>query len=172
MLDVFQSSPVTVSVWLAVILGLIAVSGTWLAGWVNRKRRSSVRAEDDRIAAEARNLEIQSISQLLSELRETRAELESEIRNGREKAEESRRQQHFLREQVRYHEELTILARQATHAAINEVQRCVIAIHFREEMLARHGIPMDGLAPFEPKDHEEIVRFREFPLPPKRLLDS
>lgn len=170
MFELFQSSPVTVSVWIAVLLGAIAVSGTWFAGWLGRKRRSSVRAEDEKIAAEARNLEVQSISQLLKEIRETRAELESEIKAGRLRAEESRKAQAFLRGQLEWHEELTILARQAAHAAINEVQRCVIAIHLRDEAIKESGVAI-VVPPFEQKDHDEIVKYQEFPLPPKRLSE-
>lgn len=165
----FQASLGTVPVWLAILLAVIAASGTWLTLFVNRKRRSSRRAEDDKLAAEARNLDIQSLGELHQLLRETRAELAEILKEHRARAEENRRQQGFLRDQVLWHEEVTTLARQAAHAAINEIQRCMVAIKIRDQVIneAKAVIPdLRELPPFEQTVHEEIVKYQEFPLPP------
>lgn len=160
MFYLFQtSSQSTVPLWLTIVLAVIAASGTWVIGFVNRKRRSSVRAEDRKHEAETRNLEILSIGELLDQSREMRAEITA-MAHG----------QAFLRDQVRYHEELTIKARQAAHAAINEMQRCYVAIYLRDEALREAGVTT-VIPAFEQKEHDEIVKYQEFPLPPDRRLD-
>ena len=186
MLYLFQSSQAVVPVWLAILLAVIAASGTWLTLFINRKRRGIVKAEEVKLEAEARSLEIQSLTDLYRQLRDTRTELAQIVKDGSERAKESRRRENFLRDQVRYHEELTILARQATHAAINEIQRCVMAIRIRDDVITEARVAIQcvedlltenkikfiksnlkELPVFEPKEHEEIVKYQALPLPPE-----
>ena len=165
----------SVPVWLTILIAVIAASGTWLTLFVNRKRRGNVRAEESKLRAEARHLEIQSLSEVYQQLRDTRKELAQIVKEGSERAKESRRRENFLRDQVRYHEELTILARQATHAAINEIQRCVIAIRLRDDLIAeaRKKAPdLPHLPTFEQKEHNDIVDYQALPLPPQCPLRS
>lgn len=186
MLILFQSSPVTVPLWVLIAEAIILVSGTWFATFVNRKRQSSVRAEEDKLNAEARNLDIQSLGELHTQLRETRSELAEIVQEQRVRAEENRRTHGFLRDQVLWNEQVTTLARQAAHAAINEIQRCVVAIRLRDDVITEARVAIQCIEDqltenkirfvkanlrevpsFEQKEHEEIVKYQAFPLPPK-----
>ncbi len=183
MLILLQSSQVPV--WLYIVSLAITASGSWLIGWLNRKRRSSIKAEDGKLVAEAHRLEIQNIADLLQELRDTRAEVNSLAREGRARAEENRKQQDFLRGQVKWHEELSIVARTAAHSALDEIQRCVWAIQLRddaikeakaalqcaEDMLTENKIKftkakLEDVPPFERKEYKAILDYQALPLPP------
>lgn len=171
---------------MTVLIAIITPSLALIGVWLNRKRMSSVEAENDLHQSQARNLEIQSISSLLGDLKSTRAELTAIIEEAAEKAREGRKREAFLRDQVGWHEELSIRARKAAHAAINEIQRCVIAIHLRddaikearliiqqiEDLLTANKVmftrlPQCDVPPFEPAKHEDIVDYQAFPLPPE-----
>jgi FtsZ-interacting cell division protein ZipA len=164
----FQSSQITVPLWAVIVGPLLPVIGVIVVGWWARKRRSSVRAEDDRNAAETRNLEIQSIRDLSRELRDTRHDVVVMAEEARKRAEEHRKQQEFAREQILWNEAVSTSAREAAHAAINEIQRCVWAIQLRDEAIKEAGIAVD-IPPFVQTAHKDIVKYQEFPLPPKRL---
>src|ERR1044071_975377 len=173
----FQSSPGWAAVGHDVIVALIGASVGIPVAWLNRKKRSTVQAEDGRLAAEARNLEIQSIRDLSQELRDTQQDIAAmaeerrkQEEDYRKRAEEHRKQQEFSREQILWNEEVTTLAREAAHAAINEIQRCVWAIKLRDDAIKEAGIEVN-IPPFEQTAHKEIVKYQEFPLPPKRLSE-
>lgn len=177
-----------VPLWAFILTTVILVSGSVVVGWWNRKRSSSVHVEDQKTAAEATNLHVHSIAELLQELRETQTDV---IRIGREqrlRAEEHRRQQQFSREQIIWHEEVTTIARQAAHAALNEVQRCIWAIKLRddrikefeeavkcaEDLLTENEIKftkanLKEIPAFEQRSHESIVKYQSLPLPPKSV---
>lgn len=187
MLNAFQPSlPTSVPLWFTLLLAVIAASGTWLTLLLNRKRLSSVWAEDHKLSAEARSIEIQSITELLRDLRDARADLTAAVDSATKKAEENRETQEFLRGQVTYREELEIMARKAAHAAIGELQRAVWAIHLRDEAIkeARAAVECaetqlrDNSIEFAPAElgevtefvqmkHEDIVKYQRLPLPPQ-----
>lgn len=182
----FQSSPTYIPLWLAV-LGAVATPTLALLGvWLNRKRSTTVQAEEDKLEAETTNLATQSISSLLADLRTTRSELTAIILEASEKAKEGRKRETFLRDQVEWHEELSIRARKAAHAAINEIQRCVIAIHLRDDALREARLIIQQIEDlltsnqivftrrtraevpaFEQKQHDDIVDYQALPLPPE-----
>lgn len=89
-----------------------------------------------------------------------RIEHEKEIESGRKTAE-------FLRQQLRYKEELEVIARNRAHAALDEVQRCVFRIRDYEVFMreiTRDSVPFE---PFQIKTNKEIVGFEEIPSPPE-----
>lgn len=189
------SSLPTIPVWLWVIFLFLTASGGYFGSWLSRKRRSTSRAEDDKILAEVRKLDIESLAELYDQLKDARAELTAMAQAAALRAEESRKAEAFLRDQVRFHEEVSIMARQAAHAAINEIQRCVwhieqrdtaireyrTAIEYLETELHRLKTEVDraGLSltvefiktqlpsvdPFAQIRHEAIVEYKSFPLP-------
>jgi TolA-binding protein len=180
-----SSSLVAVPLWLAVATPLATIIVTLLGVWLNRKRRSSVRAEDAKTSAEAHSIEIRSIAELLQQVRDLRREVEEITEEARRKVDEHRKTQNFLREQLQWHEQLSIMARKAAHGAINEIQRCVWAIHLRDEALRERDAAVRGaeellkdggvefteamltaVEPFEQKRHDDIMRYQELPLPP------
>ena len=186
MLLLFQPSPITVPLWAYLLTTAVLASGGIVGSWLGRKRSTTVKAEDDKLAAEARTFEIQSIRDLSREVRDMRADAVLMAEESRKRAEETRKQQEFAREQILWHETVTTLAREGAHAAINEIQRCVLAIHFRDEAIkqARDAIQcteelltdnkikftkakLGEIPPFEPVKHKEIVKYQDFPLPPK-----
>lgn len=144
MFILLQSSQVTVPVWLAILGPLISASGTYFATWVNRKKRGSQRVEDDKVAAEATRLNIESIMSLVQELRETRTNLTG---------------------QLIWHEKISIMARKAAHAAMKENQRAYLAIRLRDEVITEGKL--DEPPRFEPVEYEDIVNFQALPLPPQ-----
>lgn len=185
----FQTpTSITAYVWVSLIVCVISVSGTLLGVWWTRKKPSTVKVEDDEHAARARNLEIQSIVELLQQLRDTNREVAT---LGRELT-ENRRQNSFLRRQVRYQEQLVVMERQAKHRVLNEVQRCLFAINMRDDAIRQlitmllpvcaflGLIPLDeppetcDLLPpaFEIANHEELMKSESLPLPPPSLDDG
>jgi hypothetical protein len=83
----------------------------------------------------------------------------SEALHGREAA--------FLRDQVRYHEQLDLTARERLHALVGEVQRCCAHIRKTEEFIAltSKAMPDGTVVPdkFVQKNYDEIVAL--YPLP-------
>src|ERR1041384_4036025 len=165
----FQSSPGWAAVWHDAIVALIAASGTYVGIWAKRKRRSSVKAQDGKLEAETRNLAIKGSRDLSQELIDTQHEIAAmaeerrkQEEDYRKRAEEHRKQQEFSREQILWNEEVTTLAREAAHAAINEIQRCVWAIKLRDDAIKEAGIEVN-IPPFEQTAHKEIVKYQEFP---------
>ncbi len=137
--------------------------------------------------AEVRKLDIESLAELYDQLKDARAELTTIIADAAVRAEDGRKAQTFLRGQIEWHEELTILARQATHAALGEIQRCIwhieqrdtlireckTAIGYLEEELNRRRIEflktkLPDVNPFAQTKHEAIVKWQAMPMPPPR----
>jgi hypothetical protein len=159
--------PTLPEVWGYTLVAVFSAIAALLGSWLNRKRRSTVRAEEHESHARARRLEVESIGDLLEQLRETRAEI---MQLGRE-LQESRQQRSFLRDQVSFHEELAIRSRKAAHAAIDEIQRCLLAVRNHEDLMKEKGIQVD---PFRPRSYDEITDYQSLPLPPgtRLLLDD
>jgi hypothetical protein len=172
------------AVWPYVLTALLTVIGTIIVALLTRKKPFLVKSEDQKLSAEAHSLEVQTIKELLGELREIRAEVETNTEQARVRQEENSKREEFLRGQVKFHEELSIAARKAAHAAINEAQRCAWAIHLRDEaikeweaavkcaevLLADNGIKfeitqVDPVPVFEQTAHEDIVKYQSLPLP-------
>lgn len=162
-------TPLTVTLYAGVFAALIAATSAITVALINRKKPSSVKAGDSELEARARNLEIQSIAELLEQLRDTNKEVSA---MGVELT-DNRRQNAFLRDQVRYHEELTIRARQAAHAALDEVQRCYWAITLRDESIEKSILLSPevkslfaDIPKFVPAKHEDLVNADALPFPP------
>lgn len=141
------------------IVSLFGSSG-WIKVWIDSKRSPS---EIEKTKAETSvNLSkvVTDISKQLIENQEyierRRVEHEKEIEAGRRTAE-------FLRQQLRYKEELEVIARNRAHAAMDEVQRCVIRIR-DYEILMRDKIAVE---PFKIKTNKEIVGPEDIPTPPE-----
>lgn len=173
-ITLLEASPtVTLPLWLVILAPLLTAITPLIALWLNRKRRDTRKSEVHHTDAETRRLEIDTVAIVTKQLRDTRIEIGEMAEESRQKAEESRRQLSFLRQQVRFHEELSILARQAAHSAINEIQRCVFAVRIRDDAIRDYRAMLDGtplpeaLEPFEQKQYEEIVKWQELPLPEK-----
>lgn len=185
MFYLFQSSPgVTLSFWQLAILGVITASGGYAASWFNRKRPSTIKVGDDKIAAEVHKLEIQNVKDLWSQLTAMREESESALAEQRKRAEEHRKQHDFDREQIRVAEINGTVARKAMHAALKEMGRCTFAIHLRDEAIKEwesvnrcnedlltankvkfEKAKIDQVPVFEQVEYEDIVNFQALVLP-------
>jgi chromosome segregation ATPase len=166
----FQQSSPSLAVWFGIAGTLLGVSATLLGTWLNRKRRSSVRAEDRKTHAEATKLEIESIADLYEQLRATRAELTAIIHEGAEKSRELRelhaKQIEFLQSQVEIKTEAEFDARQNEqkvrtrfHASQNEIQRCIFRMRDYEELI-RKCEPKVEFVPFDFTPYKDIMEGR------------
>lgn len=94
-----------------------------------------------------------------------RARLEEALARVAEQAEKVHAQElQFLQEQLRHRGNLEVQARNRTHAALAEVQRCIMTIREHEELLKEHESYFKGRElPFTPfrafifKTYEEII---------------
>jgi predicted CopG family antitoxin len=69
----------------------------------------------------------------------------------------------FLQEQLRHRTNLEIQARNRTHDALSEVQRCVLTLREHEELMRKKGI---GFEPFVFKTYDEILGEDKIPTIP------
>ena len=80
----------------------------------------------------------------------------------------------FLREQLRHRGNLEVQARNRTHDALSEVQRCLMTIREHEEKLREHeaymrgkGVPFTPFQPFVFKTYDEIIGNDRIPMIPE-----
>jgi len=167
----FQQSSQSFAVWFGIAGTLLGVSATLLGTWLNRKRRSSVKAEDNKLYAEARNLDAQTLADVYEQLRATRAELSEIVREQslktREQKELHAKQVEFLQSQVEIKTEAEYDARQKEqtartrfHVAANEIQRCIFRIRDYEEMLRKYE-PEITFIPFDFTPYKNILEGRD-----------
>lgn len=157
MLCLLQPSQASVPLWLALvgsIASTVVGSGSiYLATWLNRKRRSSVRADNLKTEAEARKLEIESLAALYEQLKSTRAELAQIIieraKKDREDHELHAQQLLFLQSQIEIKtaaedaaKKTELSLRDRAHEAANEIQRCMRRILEYEELLRKIEPPV------------------------------
>lgn len=162
------SQTVAVPLWATLFIAFLSVSGTLFVGWLNRKRFSTLKAEDHKTDAEARRLEVQSISELYTQLRDTRAELAVIVAEATERAQEVRErhanQVEFLQGQIEARAASEAQAkgkeqvvRDRFHAASGELQRCILIIREYESVMSR-CVPPVIFTPFDFKPYEEIMK--------------
>jgi hypothetical protein len=140
-------------VWPFYLVAAVFGSSGWIKVWLDSKKSPS---EIERTRTEASvNLGkvVTGISQQLIDnqqyIERRRVAHEKEVQ--------------FLRQQLRYKEELEVIARNRAHAAMAEVQRCVFRIRDDEDLL-RGRIEFQ---PFKLKTHAEIFGQEEIPSPPE-----
>jgi chromosome segregation ATPase len=142
--------------------GVILVSGTWFVGWVNRKRSSTVKAEDNKLEAEAISLNIKSLADLYEQARSARAEIAAMVQRHDATVREYVKETEFLREQIEiktesefqsHEDEKKVRAR--FHAAANEIQRCILRVRDYEEMLRSLS---QVFTPFDFTPYEELMQ--------------
>ena len=159
-----QSSP-TVSVWLTILIALITPSLALIGVWLNRKRYSSVKAEDNKTDAEAQRLQVEILANLYGQLRNTHKELAETIDENAQKARELReihaKQIEFLQSQVHMKDEKEYQAHEAEkvvrgrfHAAQHEIERCIFRIRDYEEQLRALNV---AIIPFDFSSYKDLL---------------
>lgn len=164
--SLFQSSQITVPLWAWLLYGVILVSGTIVVGWLNRKRPSSVRAEDNKLEAEAISLNVQSLAELYEQIRSMRAETAMIVERHDATVRDLRalhaKQIEFLQSQIELKIEsehdakaLEKTLRDRAHDAANEIQRCTRRILEYEKVLSGSQTVFE---PFDFTPYKEIMR--------------
>ncbi len=168
MFGYLQSSQVAVPLWLAIVGPLFTLIAGIAGSWLNRKRKSSVRAEDRKSEAEATRLEVASLADIYGQLRDARNEVAAIVRANTEESRELKAhhesEEVFLRSQIEIRTQSEFEAkenekkvRDRFHAANGEIQRCILRIRDYEEIL-RAANPAIMFTPFDFKPYEEIMR--------------
>lgn len=166
--SLFEQPSLSVPIWLAILLALITPSLALVGVWLTRKKRSSVKAEDQKTGAETQRLQIQIQGDLWDQLHTTRTELSEFVHESAEKARELRelhaKQIEFLQAQVDIKTEAEYELKEEVqrvrgrfHASQNEVQRCILVIHKYEGLLS-HCDPKVEFELFDFTPYEEILK--------------
>ena len=140
--------------WQAVVTTLIgaplaAFIALWFQRWqYKRQRQTELEKSGDQSYAE--------LGHVVLELTDKeRGRLEEAIERVTVRLEEIHQKElQFLQEQLRHRGNLEVQARNRTHAALAEVQRCVMTIRAHEEIMRTRELPF---APFVFKTYEEII---------------
>lgn len=140
--------------WQGVIIAVVgaplaALIALWFNAWqFKRTRQHELEKTGDQSYAE--------LGHVVLELTDKeRARLEQALQRVAEQAEKVHAKElHFLQEQLRHRGNLEVQARNRTHSALAEVQRCVMTIRSYEEMLRRESVEF---TPFSFKSYEEII---------------
>lgn len=167
----FQPSPTWAVVWHDAIVALIAASGAYVTVLVNRKRRSTVRAEDRKADADVIKLNAESLAEIYGQLREARNEVATIVRRNAEEIKELKThhaaEEEFLRSQIEIRTQSEYEAKEGEkrvrgrfHDAANEIQKCILRIRDYEEVL-RASNPAIVFTPYNFKPYEEIMRAHE-----------
>lgn len=171
MFGYLQPSLTWAVVWHDAIVAAIVASGTWLTIWANRKRRSSVKAEDRKSDADVIKLNAESLAEIYRQLREARNEVATIVRRNADEIKELKShhaaEEEFLRNQIeiRTRSEYEALkkeqrVRDRFHDAAGELQNCILRIRDYEEVL-RTSNPAIVFTPYNFKPYEELMRKHE-----------
>jgi hypothetical protein len=140
--------------WQGVIIAVVgaplaALIALWFNAWqFKRNRHVELEKAGDQSYAE--------LGHVVLELTDKeRARLESALQRVAEQAEKVHAKElEFLQQQLRHRGNLEVQARNRTHSALAEVQRCVMTIRAHEEMLRVAHVEF---MPFHFKSYEEII---------------
>lgn len=142
---------------IAVIVGapLAALIALWFNAWQHkRNRQAELEKSGDQSYAE--------LGHVVLELTDKeRGRLEEAIERVTVRLEEIHQKElQFLQEQLRHRGNLEVQARNRTHAALAEIQRCVMAIRAHEEIMRNREL---SFAPFVFKTYEDIIGVDKIP---------
>jgi predicted CopG family antitoxin len=146
--------------WQGVIIAIVgaplaALIALWFNAWQHKRtRQAEMEKTGDQSYAE--------LGHVVLELTDKeRGRLEESIERVTVRLEEIHQKElQFLQEQLRHRGNLEVQARNRTHAALAEVQRCVMAIRAHEEIMRNGELPF---APFVFKTYEEIIGVDKIP---------
>ena len=149
--------------WQGVIMAFVgaplaALIALWFNAWqFKRTKQTELEKTGDQSYAE--------LGHVVLELTDKeRARLEQALQRVAEQAEKVHAQElQFLQEQLRHRGNLEVQARNRTHAALAEVQRCVMTIRAYEEEMREQKL---AFAPFVFKTYEEIIGDDKIPTIP------
>jgi DNA anti-recombination protein RmuC len=150
-LMMFQSvNPLWQSLVLAAVGSLLTASGAlWVqARQYKKQRQAELEKTGDQSYAE--------LGHVVLELTDKeRGRLSEELQRVTVRLEEVHQKEiQFLQEQLRHRGNLEVQARNRTHAALAEVQRCVMTIRAYEEAMRERDVEFE---PFPFKTYEEII---------------
>ncbi len=141
-----------------VIFSFLAGSLGWVKVWLDRKKPDAeiheTQARTARTNAEARKLDAEASRDIGEIVVAMSAKITEAQQLYDEQRERHARQVEFFQRQVEIKTDSEQLARDRAHAALAEVQRCILIVRDYEERMRAAGIQV---VPFEVKTYEEIM---------------
>jgi hypothetical protein len=141
-------------VWFGFLFSFIVGSAGWIKVWLNRKRPSTIAADNTKILAEARKLDVDAstaLGEVIVAMSSRALEAQSEIDEQRSR---HIRETQYLKDQLDHRQQQEEDARTRAHNAIDEVNRAVRCIKQHEAIFIREQIPFE---PFAVKTYKEIM---------------